>query len=98
MPAITFRAKPETIWKHDDTPDYRRVKVPAIQRRHCDMHAFRSHPQFRSYANSDLFAALIGRHFKAAGIGEWLRLDQLPPCVTVDESGFLAAVTIQIGE
>lgn len=98
MPAITFRAKAETVWNHDDTPAYRCVKVPAIQRRHCDMNAFRRHPKFGGLANSALFDSLLRRELKAAGVGEWLRLDQLPACATVDEGGFLAVVTIRVGE
>lgn len=98
MPAtITFRAKPETIYNMDDTVAYQRIKVPAIERRHCDMASFRKHPKFRAYANSDLFKNLLSRHLKLANIPEYIRLDQeLPEAVTVDTSGFLAKVTITL--
>lgn len=95
MANATFKAKPETIFNHDGTPAYRRVKVPALERRHCDMAAFRSHAKFGAYANSDLFVGLLRRQLKEAGIGAYIRLDQLPPCVTVDESSFLVSVTIR---
>lgn len=98
MPAITFKAKAESIFNMDDSLAYERVKVPAIERRHCDMDAFRRHPKFGSYANSDLFKGLISRQLKLAGIGEHIRLDRMPDCVALDRSGFLATVTITIGE
>lgn len=98
MPAtITFRAKPETIYNMDDTVAYQRIKVPAIERRHCDMQSFRKHPKFGPYANSDLFKNLISRQLKLVGIPTYIRLDQDPPeAVTVDMSGFLAEVTITL--
>lgn len=96
MPSVTFRGKPETIYNMDDTVAYRRIKVPALERRHCDMHAFRTHRRYGSYANSDLFPSMLRRAVKAAGVPDYIRLDRIPPSVTVDESGFLANVTIQI--
>lgn len=96
MPAITFKGKIETIYNMDDTVAYRRIKVPAIERRHCDMPAFRTHTRFGAYSNSDLFKSMLRHALTAAGIGEYIRLDQLPECVTVDASGFLASVSIHL--
>jgi hypothetical protein len=97
MPAIKFKAKLETIYNMDETVAYTRIKVPAIGRNHCDMNAFRSHAKYRSYANSDLFPSLLKRALSAAGVGEYLRLDQpLPASVTIDASGFLHNVTIEV--
>lgn len=96
MPRITFKAKPETVYNIDGTPAYDRIKVPAIKRRHCDMAAFRAHPRFGSYANSDLFANLLARQLREAGIGAYIRMNKMPACVNVDASGFLASVTINI--
>lgn len=96
MPAITFKAKVEPIRNMDDTLAYELIKAPAIERRHCDMDAFRRHPKFGSYANSDLFKNLISRQLKLAEVGTHLRLDRLPACVSVDRSGFLASVTIEL--
>lgn len=98
MPTITFRAKIETIYNMDGSPAYRRVKVPAVERRHCDIQAFRDHPKFRGFVNSDLFKGLLRRQLALAGVKEHLRLDHLPACAAVDESGFLAVVTLTIGE
>lgn len=96
MPAITFKAKAETIYNMDETVAYHRVKVPAIKRNHCDMNGFRQHPKYRAYANSDLFASLIKRALASAQIGEYIRLDRIPACVAVDASEFLHSITIDI--
>jgi hypothetical protein len=96
MPAIQFKAKVETIYNPDDTPTWRWVKVPALDRKHCDMSAFRSHPKFGAYANSDLFKNLIARELKSLGVKEYIKLHELPSCVTIDDSGYLARVTINV--
>lgn len=96
MPAIEFKAKPETIYNTDETIAFVRIKVPAIERRHCDMNAFRTHPRFGSYANSDLFPSMIRRALKDSGVGDYIRLDKIPECASVDASGFLARVVIEI--
>jgi hypothetical protein len=94
---VHFKAKPQTIYNMDETVAYVRIKVPALTRSHCDFAAFRSHPKFGPYANSDLFASLLKRALGAAGVGEYLRLDKpLPENVTIDASGFLHAVTIDL--
>jgi len=94
---ITFRAKPETIYNMDNTIAYQRIKVPAIERGHCDMESFRKHPKFGAYANSDLFKNLISRQLKFAEIPAYIRLDRdLPKAVSIDLSGFLAKVTITL--
>lgn len=97
MAKVQFKAKPQNIYNTDATLAYARIKVPAITRSHCDLAAFRDHPKFGPYANSDLFASLLKRALSAAGIGEYLRLDRpLPENVTVDTSGFLHSVTIEL--
>ena len=49
------------------------------------------------YYNFDGFPAMLKGATKAAiGGKEWSRLSDLPPCVAVDTSGFLATVTISI--
>jgi hypothetical protein len=98
MPEIRFKTKPETIYNLDDSPAYTELKVPAITARHCDMPAFRTHPRFGGYANSDLFPALLKRELGKLGIpvGGYLRLDELPDQVSVDTSKFLATVTITL--
>lgn len=92
---VTFKSKVQELVNADGSPVYRYVPVPQLTRSHCDMQAFRNHPKFGSYANSDLFPAMLARIRKdllAGGLG--LRLDQLPANVQVDDSGFFAKVTV----
>lgn len=96
MPNIEFKAKVNRVYNHDDTLAWRYVKVPAITRSHCDMPAFRSHTRFGGLANSDLFPAILKRALAALAVKETIRLDQVPAGVTIDESGFLARVTIAV--
>lgn len=95
MARISFKGKIETIYNTDGSVAYRRVRVPAIERRHCDMPAFRCHAKFRAYANSDLFPGML-RRIRAERLGEYVRLDQVPPGVNVDTSRFLATVSIDV--
>jgi hypothetical protein len=96
MPSITFKAKVEPVYNADDTLAYQIVKVPEIKRAHCDMPSFRVSAKFGAYANSDLFLNLIKRALKNAGIGQYVRLDNLPPCVRADSASFLTKVTIEL--
>lgn len=97
MAAVTFKAKPETIYNVDGTVAYRRVKVPKLSARHCDMAAFRRHPKYSSYANSQLFPGMLRSAVGKMGVREYIRLDEpLPAGVSVDVSGFLALVTIEL--
>lgn len=96
MVTIAFKAKPEKIYNVDETVAYQRVKVPALNHGHCAMNAMRASPKFGSYANSDLFLGILRRAVKASGIGDYIRLDQVPAHCTVDASGYLAAVWIEI--
>lgn len=98
MATITFRAKVETIYSFSNgvtTVAYRRIKVPTLTRSHCEMSEFRSHPQYGGLANSDLFANVLAT-IKTKQLGEYLRLDRIPDNVSIDESGFLAIVKINV--
>jgi len=96
MATVRFKAKPESIYNMDDSLAWVQIKVPKLEKRHCDMSAFRSHPKFSGFANSDMFPAMLRRAAKAAGIGDTIRFDRpLPEGVKVDCSGFLAVVTIE---
>jgi hypothetical protein len=95
MAKITFKAKVQEM--DPFLGGYQYVTVPKLERRHCDMHAFRIHPKFGSYANSDLFPNILARQREALfGSNGRLRLDAIPENVTVDTSGFLAVVTIEL--
>ena len=92
MAQIEFRAKVEQIYNMDDTPAFQRIKVPALDRKHCDMNAFRKHPKFGGFANSDLFRNVLTK-IRRERLGEYIRLDRVPEGVKIDTSGFLAVVS-----
>lgn len=96
MAAVTFKGKIQNVYNMDDTLAWRYIRVPKLERRHCDMSAFRRHPKFGGYANSDLFPSMLRKTAKQLGIGATLRLDRIPAGVVVDESGFLATVTFDL--
>ena len=96
MPTIQFKAKIENVTFVDGSFCDVRVKVPAIRSIHCDMHAFRMHPRYGAYANSNLFPTLLKRALEGVGVQEYISLAAIPDAVTVDCSGFLAQVTIDV--
>ena len=97
MPRVTFRAKVQPVtYMGEDTPRYSRIKVPQLTRAHCDMAAFRTDRNWGAYANSDLFLNMLNGAKKLIGVGEYIRLDEVPTGVTVDTSGFLAEVTFEL--
>lgn len=98
---VTFRAKIISVYNSngDGGIAWRELQVPTLKRNHCDMDAFRRHPKFGGFANSNLFPGMLAkirRDITGNRDGGWLRLDRLPDNVTVDESGFLAKVTITV--
>ncbi len=94
---IHFRAKVTELFYTDNASAGKRIQVPTLKRNHCNMHEFRTHPKWGSYANSDLFDGMLSRIrtnlFGESGV---LKLDAIPNGVTVDTSGFLAEVTIEV--
>lgn len=95
MAKITFKGKIETLRYIDNTIASVRIKVPTLERRHCDMHAFRTHPKYGAYANSDMFTGMLAR-IKREKLGDFIKMDAIPEGVTVDQTGFLAVVTIEV--
>lgn len=95
MAKIEFRGKVERVHNMDDTLAYEMIKIPKLERRHCDMPAFRQHSKFGGLANSDLFPNILKRIASDLGGNGYLRLDRIPANVTVDRSGFLAKVEIE---
>ena len=94
---IQFRAKVTELFFVSGESAGKRIQVPTLKRCHCDMREFRQHPKWGSYANSTLFDGILReirtRHFGGSGV---LKLDSIPDGVTVDTSGFLAQVTIEV--
>lgn len=94
MAKISFRAKAEHVQNGDTTETW--VKLPKLTRSHCDMSAFRAHPKYGSYANSDLFPGMLARIRKEVfGERVWLKLHQLPDGVMV-EPGFLHTISFEV--
>lgn len=97
MATIQFKAKVQQIYNTDNTLAYEYIQVPVLDRKHCDMAAFRRHPKYGSYANSDLFVGMLKRIrrdvFGECGI---LKLTAVPDTVHVDTSGFLAVVSFDV--
>ena len=96
MPTITFKAKPKPVYQMDGSLAYHEIKVPAIKTHHCDMAAFRSDKKYGGFANSDLFPAMIKRGLIKAGIRAYIHTDCVPDNVTIDNTGFLHTVTIDL--
>lgn len=96
MAKITFKRKVEKIYNYDDTLAYEGFNIPRITRNHCDMNAFRQHKRYGAYANSDLFEGMINRAVKQL-LGDYIKIsDPLPEGVTIDATGFLVVVTINV--
>lgn len=98
MAQIQFKGKVHTVHFTDKSKNYDYIKIPELDRKHCDMNAFRSHPKYGSYANSDLFKGMLSR-IKVQKFGSLtgqLKLNAIPEGVTVDTSGFLAVVTFEV--
>ena len=100
MPKIQFKTKIKRTCLIEGQEDKQRsfIQVPKIGTHHCDMPAFRSHKKYGSYANSDLFSAILQRDLARILDYGKIYLDAIPECVTVDTSSFLTVVTITIGE
>jgi hypothetical protein len=96
MPTVQFKSKVNKVYEMDGTLAYEYLQVPKLTRSHCDMHAFRMHKRFGSYANSDLFQSMLTRAVAQQGVKITIRLDRIPPTVTIDTSGFLAKVSIEV--
>lgn len=69
--------------------------MPVFKRSHCDMNAFRCHPKYGGYANSDLFPAMLQRIRKEV-IGSIIYIDSIQENVSIDASGFLAIVSFEV--
>jgi len=96
MARIQFKGKVQTMYSVDDTVAYKYIQVPEFDRKHCDMGAFRQHPKYGPYANSDTFKGFLSRIQKDHFGGKVLKLNAIPDGVQVDTSGFLAVVTLDV--
>jgi hypothetical protein len=95
MTTIKFKAKAYDVRNVDGSLAFSAVNVPTLTHSHCDMAAFRQHPKFGGLANSDLFPNLLAK-IKRDRLGDSVRFDKIPEGVTVDATGFLALVTVEV--
>lgn len=95
MAEIKFKTKVRNAYNLDGSLAFRFVDVPTLTRSHCDMAAFRQHPKFGGFANSDMFPNALSR-IKRDRLGDRIRLDKIPDGVTVNETGFLTIVSFQV--
>jgi hypothetical protein len=96
MARIQFKGKVQRVTNMDDTLAYEYIQVPVLDRKHCDMAAFRSHAKYGGYANSDLFKGMLARIRSDRFGSGMLKLSAIPEGVNVDTSGFLAVVSIEV--
>lgn len=96
MAQIKFKGKVQSAYRMDDSIAYQYVRVPALDRKHCDMVAMRHHPKYANCAHSDRFRGMLNVIRETIFGGEMLRLDRIPDGVTVDTSGFLAVVSFEV--
>lgn len=68
------------------------VRIPEPKKHHCDMAWFRKHSYFGSYANSDIFLAVLKRYVKP-GLYD---ITTLPAGWAVDEGRFFVLVVIDM--
>ena len=90
---IRFKAKPEKIHFVDGTFYREQIKVPELKRSHVNMNQARSHKKYGSYANSDLFPAMLARIKREKFPKGFIDLANVPEGVKVDTSKFLAVVS-----
>ena len=95
MATITFKTKLKQVYNMDDSLAYEYLDIPVFTRAHCDMGAFRNHPKYGGYANSDLFPGMLSRIRAQLFPHGMLKLSAIPEGVTV-KPGFLHVVTITV--
>lgn len=98
MPTIKFKAKAQDGQLIIDGKiiNVTRYKVPELTRNHCDMPAFRTCRKYGGYANSTLFLSMLKRELNAIGCDYWINEGYIPDNVKIDNSGFLAVITIEL--
>lgn len=96
MAKITFKTRPvaEIMPDNSDTGVHI-IYLPKLDRKHCDMHAFRTHRKYGGFANSTLFPAMLARISKEFAPHGHIRTDAIPDGVQIDRSGFLWTVTLE---
>lgn len=87
---ITYKTKVKNLSTGEQFIDYKKT----VTRKDCDLLPHQ-HPMY----NSDFFGGILNKaHKKAINNRDWCRLSELPSNVSIDTTGFLAEVSIKIGE
>ncbi len=97
MAKITFKTRPVAeIMPDNSDSGVHIIYVPKLDRKHCDMPAFRSHRKYGGFANSTLFPSILARIAKEFAPWGHIRTDAIPDGVTIDRSKFLWSVTLEV--
>lgn len=96
MATITFKGKFKSVYNMDDTLAYSYFAIPSIDRKHCDMAAFRSHAKYGAYANSDMFLGMLARAVAALFPSGRIRTNEAMPDNVTITHGFLSTITIEV--
>lgn len=96
MATITFKGKFKDVYSVDDTLAYSYLVIPKLDRKNCDMAAFRSHAKYGAYANSDMFSSMLARIVATLFPSGRIRTNEaIPDNVTITH-GFLSTITIEV--
>lgn len=97
MAKISFKVKPvRELMPDDSDTGVHIIYVPKLDRKHCDMNAFRSHPKYGGFANSTLFPAMLARIRTGFAPHGYIRTDAIPNGVTIDRTGFLWVIEVEV--
>ena len=100
MAIIKFKSKIKTIGIMGSDVEHEYITVPVLTRSHCDMRAMRVHKRHGAFANSDMFPAMLAgsraERFPTAKYTNLIRVSALDDSVTIDKSGFLVVVSIEV--
>jgi len=92
MAKVSFKTKLRSV---DDGGKDRVMVAFKSKVTRCDCN-LRSHQH--TYYNSDLFEPMLNRAYREVINQPWAWMDSLPSGVSVDDSGFLALVTVELPE
>lgn len=95
MAKLVFKAKVQQIYNSDETPAYQIITVPKLTAAHYSKDEFRKHPKYGPYANSDLMPNLLAK-LRREIFGSHIRLDKIPPGVSINTQGFLAIIEAEV--
>ena len=100
MATIKFKSKIKMIGAIGGDEEHEYITVPVLTRGHCDMQAMRTHKKYGAYANSDMLLTMLAgiraERFPAAKYTNLIRVSALDDSVTIDKSGFLVVVSIEV--